>query len=551
MRFKKAAAIVLAVSLASSAVSCKRYDDEKDAEDLKDLTESFIEALAADDGDAAEELTSRFDYGRSVEEEFLSDTRSIVIHSLQYMELTDFGDVEFDRDRGRAETMAEIEYVDLYDFMQSLDSVYLTEDDYIEALDSFGDRRSDEVHLEFIYDEETEEWLMTKNSARRITNLYLSRMIYIFSPVYMSSSDAFEYAVNALPAVAEGAYELMDYDIDRLRHYDNIIERGEGPLTEAAFNRFLYAYINYVLDHDIQYVENGYSDITLIGSAPSGDELYDVLLSDEFITVYYVDQLRESVLAVDPAESRDIMSAEMYDMLTEAIPDVSPEEYSLDVRYNSNGYFDYDVRFTSDIILDPGRGIFEATHQVDWEQFERCILEAARILHDSGEITQEQYDDFVENLTPDVYGFTYEGGESGSGHPNQALAIYESVPEWCEDGSIVYGYSNIDANGFWMFYSKDPECLGSVGYCVGDGGVWISNVFLPEFDQGTELIVDWWIDGDLIVDTQYITIERDHTHEVEVFLPLDDIPEECEIEMRLWEDNHSHVLSYVTLTRDS
>ena len=121
----------------------------------------------------------------------------------------------------------------------------------------------------------------------------------------------------------------------------------------------------------------------------------------------------------------------------------------------------------------------------------------------------------------------------------------------CEDGSIVYGYSNIDANGFWMFYSKDPECLGSVGYCVGDGGVWISNVFLPEFDQGTELIVDWWIDGDLIVDTQYITIERDHTHEVEVFLPLDDIPEECEIEMRLWEDNHSHVLSYVTLTRDS
>lgn len=63
-----------------------------------------------------------------------------------------------------------------------------------------------------------------------------------------------------------------------------------------------------------------------------------------------------------------------------------------------------------------------------------------------------------------------------------------------------------------------------------------------------EEIVDWWLDDELIVDTQIITVDT-FTNEIEVFLPVGELPENCYYEMRLWETDHNHVISYVTLTR--
>jgi hypothetical protein len=97
-----------------------------------------------------------------------------------------------------------------------------------------------------------------------------------------------------------------------------------------------------------------------------------------------------------------------------------------------------------------------------------------------------------------------------------------------------------------MFYSKEPGVLDTAGYYIGDGGVWIMNFFERDFDAGTTLIVDWWIDDELVVDTETIDITEDGTQEIEVF--LDENPHSGQVvEMRLWDDRHSYVYSYVIL----
>jgi hypothetical protein len=161
-------------------------------------------------------------------------------------------------------------------------------------------------------------------------------------------------------------------------------------------------------------------------------------------------------------------------------------------------------------------------------------------------------DYLLNDLTPDNYGFSSDGDSvSSSGHPNQALGTYEQVPSWCTDGSLVYGYSYPDENGIWMHYSKEPGWLDTVGYYVDEDGIWITCYYDCSFDRGTTLIVDWWVNDEQVVDTEEIVIDADGTTEVEVFLPANVLIEGDGVyEMRLWEDDHSHVIAYVTLTRE-
>ena len=130
------------------------------------------------------------------------------------------------------------------------------------------------------------------------------------------------------------------------------------------------------------------------------------------------------------------------------------------------------------------------------------------------------------------------------------MNTYEYVPAWDDpdDPVIIYAQSDVDENGIWMFYSKGPGWLHTAGYCFDEDGIWIDNYFDRLFYPGNEVIVDWWLDDDLIVDTQIITVPG-LTNEIEVFLPVDELPEHFYYEMRLWEADHSHVISYVTLTR--
>ena len=115
MRFKKVAAFVLALSFVASA-GCNKYDDEKDSEELQEITESFITAVNNNNGEKAGELTDGFDYS-SVELHFDEGIRDIAFYALKYLELNDFDSVEFNRDEGTARAEAEIGYFDFNGFM--------------------------------------------------------------------------------------------------------------------------------------------------------------------------------------------------------------------------------------------------------------------------------------------------------------------------------------------------------------------------------------------------------------------------------------------------
>ena len=99
-----------------------------------------------------------------------------------------------------------------------------------------------------------------------------------------------------------------------------------------------------------------------------------------------------------------------------------------------------------------------------------------------------------------------------------------------------------------MSFSGQPEWMGLAGYSVDDEGIWIACYFERMFFPANEVICDWWIDGELTVDSQIVIVDG-FTNEIEVFLPVDELPESGSYEMRLWETDHNHVIAYVTITR--
>ena len=556
MRFKKTAALVLALSFAAAS-GCSKYDDQKDSEKLQDLTGDFISAIANEDKNAAEDLTAGFDYDDSVGDHYTESTHDIVVYTLQYMEVSDFGDPVFDRREGTAEAEVEITYFNLGDFTASLDNRYLNIDEYFEAIDNFSDRDEKTLDLTFVYDEDDGEWLLSNASAKRIVRLFMAPSFSLRDPVEVSPADGLEIFESYFELLAAGDFDNLpaEFDYESNRTYDNVAVRGEGERTQEAYENFISSYVGYILDHDPDFVlEEDPYDYTLLGSAPSADDLYAALTTDEFLTEYYANFIRYSDTDASLNDIWDFQSALIYNTLADAVDSCSPEScivigYIRNISYDAEP--DYQLFISSNIIREADNGIFEAEHSVPQDQYVRCYEAALDMLLENGEITNLWYNSLHDAILEDVENsFIPAGGVSSQGHPNQALGTYEQVPEWCEDGSMVYGYSNPDSNGFWMFYSKSPDVLDTVGYYLDEEGLWITCYFCEPFESGTDLIYDWWINGDLVVDTAYITVVGDGHSEIEVFIPWDEIPTEaCEFEMRLWEDNHSHVLAYVTITK--
>ncbi len=558
MRFKKVAAFVLALSFVASA-GCNKYDDEKDSEELQEITENFVTAVSNNNGDEAGELTDGFDYS-SVESHIDEGIRDVVFYALKYLELNDFEVIEFNRDEGTARAEAEIEYFDFYSFRFSLDPyVHLyTVDDYHVMIDEYDGRKEKSVRLTYIYNEEDDQWVMSESSARKILRLCLASASRLYQPVAVTPEAAADLFMDYFENIAAGEFDSLDLELnlEDNRVYDNVLVRGEGEKTQEALENFISAYMEFVMDHDPQVeVSDVYSfGYTLSGYAPSSDDLYAALTTDEFLTQYYANFIRYTNLGTDLYDMWDDQSALIYNTLTEAIESCSSEPYSVYgwVELNQDVYLetgDYTVYLDGGVIADDALGMYEAEHSVGQEQYIRCNEAAIELLLENGEITTFMSNALLENLEQEVEDtFAPTGGTSSSGHPNQAVGTYEQVPDWCEDGSLVYGYSNPDSNGFWMFYSKSPDVLDHVEYYLDDDGMWITCYFIDGFGSGTNLIVDWWLNDDLIVDTEYVRIGAAGQTEVEVFLPWDRIPSSGIYEMRLWEDNHSHVLAYVTMT---
>lgn len=554
MRFKKIIASVLTLSVIAASAGCASKD-EKNTKIIQQVTTDFFDALVNEDTDRIEELTDGLEFESSLElmRDYLGDNYDIFQRFLSYTEVVEMDEVEFDYDHGEAEmktTFSFLNIIGLYDYIEA-DSC--THDELMELIDEHGECQNKTFNLEFEYDEDSGEWYMNKKSAEKVINFLGTKVNSFPIIVNISQSDARAMFEDFLNTLAEtGTYDdvMVDLDAENFRVYENVVDRGEGPNTQEAIDEFVAAYVSYILAHDYTIDEPTPYHYILTGSAPSADDIYEQLSAPEFFYAYYREDLRYSYLGESYEDMWDNKSAHLYSWLAQAITFAGPEDYILSANVDPFGAEDGVLTISSDLITEPDRGLYEAEHGLAWDDFEAVVSAAAESLHLDGEMSDDIYDAFIDGLTPENYGYASSGADSSSGHPDQAVGTYEQVPSWCEDGSLVYGYSNPDENGFWMFYSKEPGYLDTVGYYIGDGGIWITNYYDCEFNSGDILEVDWWVDGVQVIDALTVNIREDGTTEVEVCLPVDDIDDISEIEMRLWEEGHQHVISYVTLTHN-
>ena len=553
MRLKKITAAVLAIAI-MTATGCQSKD-EKNAELIQTVTTGFFEALVEEDSDRIEGLTGGLEYESSLENlrEYLGENYDIFQRFLSYTEVVEMGEVEFDYEHGRARMRTTFSFLDIEGLTGDLEFPYCTHDELMEMLDEYDSCKHKTFTLEYEIDSDSGEWILTKKSAAKVINFIGTKINRFPNIVEVSPVQARQMVEDFLNGLAEtGTYDdiMVDLDIDDFRVYENVTERGDGPQTQEALSGFISAYMSYVLDHDytIEAVSPYYFILT--GSAPSDEDLYEQLSAPEFLYEYYQNEMSYIYLNRSHEDEMDAQSAHVYDWLAGAVDLAEPEDYMLSVSISPYSMDGGMITVESSIIPEPYRGLYEAMHSVDWETFEEMMSAAAEGLNASGEMSDILYVEILNGLTPENYGYALSGNGNSSGRPNQAVGTYEQVPSWCEDGSLIYGYSNPDANGYWMFYSKEPGVLDTVGYYLGDGGIWITNYYDREFNAGDILEVDWWIDGDQVVSSDRVFVNEDGTTEIEVFLPFYNVGDFTECEMRLWEEGHNHVISYVTLTYD-
>ena len=551
MKYKKTAASVLALAVILSATGCNNHEEEY-TEEIKNITEDYLAALAEDDDRTIMHITDDYDYG----EDDPMDTRydrpevyEVIKTAMSNTTITEWGEPEFNDDMTEVQIDATFSYIDLDDFADSFDSIYISEDDYSEALGSYDELEETTITLKFVFDEDDEQWLLSKKSADRIMGLFEGGFDALPDPVDISPSDAQELIISSLEQMAEGDFDDIPFEftIDELRAYENMEPQADTDVVADYAEAFAAAYIGYVLDHDYEITEVVPYDYILTGSAPSSEDLYQALVTDDFVTANLAN---DSLYIFFDKVSLDEMLIEkshiIYENLTLAIPDCSPEEYTLEFTVTPYINTDYPVYLCDLLITPPDQGYYQAEHSIAEEQYMRCINYAMDLLLVNGEITSDEYDYILPLLTPEFLGFTTDDTVSPEGHPNQAVGTFEQVPEWCTDGSIVYGYSNPDSNGVWMSYTKEPGVLDTVGYYLDDQGIWLTLTYEDTCNLGSDLTVDWDIDGVRVVDNKTISSE-DGQKVFEIFLAWDSVPYSGTYEFRLWENDHGHVLAYVTL----
>ena len=545
-----ASALVLIMLLASG---CKGGSND-DAEYIASIPEAYIDALAESDVRSVNKYTGWRRYEEVVVDLMSGhDTYDLYLYAVSQTEFEDMGEVVFNDDHTRAHIDVSLSYPNLQPLIrEGCGYTCLTSNEIIENIDNGMYDQTRDITLIFEYDEDEDKWYMTSSSARKLWKLYdYDEYWYLLIPEV--SLDELQSAYEgAFLSIANGDFDdlHMEYDLEDFRVYDDVSVRGEGEKTQEAVENFVSAYIGYVLDHDHEFDEEDRNSYYLIGSAPSTDDLYNALGEDEFLTQYYMNFIRYSNLGWDLDEMWDDQSALVYNTLADAVPECSPEEYEFEASVDINGIVGPEVSDNwfipqTTLINEPEMALFAAEHGVPRDQYLRCSEEAINRLYENGEVDERLRDSLIDRLYSQDE--SSEGNSSSTVHPNQAVNTYEQVPEWCDDQSIVYGYSEPDENGIWMFYSKQPGWLDTVEYYVDDRQMCITCIYDRRFDRGTVLIADWWVDGEQVVDTDRIYITQDNTTIIPVSYELDGFPDGEIYEMRLWEEDHSHVIAYVTL----
>lgn len=542
------ATAIIAAALVAGITGCS-WGAGKTADELRSITEEYVEDVGLGEAEGQTNYEKLF---------------PVIEHGVSLAEVIKYREPEIDSGKKKATMTVTLSYIDWRDFGESVSGEYLTVDDLIARLDSYDERAKETVKVTFEMDEDTGEWSMTRKSQRRITGILTGDAIeYLPTPVNYSPSQAEEFALEFIHDVAEdGVSDMTDsYRIENYQAYDNVLGHGTGPATQAALQNYVAAYMSYVISHGYSVSHGGDNPyrFTISGCAPSADDMYNCFYDSNFRGQFYANYLRVTMLDQDPDEMWENQSALIYNTLAEAIPQCSPETYSLTLVVNGYDQDELSLIISCDfstsygLIPPPARGIYEYEHGATLDELIEGYTAAADILRDAGEISQAERNMLVSSLGPETFGFSESERVSPSGHPDQALGVYEQIPEFCTDGSMYYGYSNVDSNGFWMFYSKQAGWLDTAGYYIDTDGVWITCYFDVEFDAGTNLIADWWMDGsEDTVYTETVTVNEDGTSAIEVFLPTGVFPANAasEYELRLWEDDHTHVLAYVVMTNE-
>ena len=548
---RKAAAVLLSAVLSISAVMTAGcgISQAKDEAMLQDLSARFIEAVKSGDEDEIEELTGK-EYSYTFKDE---SKAGIVMQMASKTEIEEYKSIQVDREHNKAKVRLKLSYFSLNDFVRD-EGYMLTEEEYTEKIDAYETRVTDYFSISFKLSEDG-SWIIDDSAVTRLMSK-IDRPYYI-QIATISAADA-EAAVEGLFAgLAEGDFDQEYYTLDlaEMRAFDDGMYNSD--LLDEAVGEFTKAYIGYIVDNGMTCEPEGSFEYAytynITGKAPSSDDILAYLSSDERVTEAYMAAIRIESGCSDMTEDEiwSSMYAEIYFDLAKKIPDMDGEDYSQTIYFDTTAYDPEIVLgwsllpFTSYDMVGAGA--------VSDAQAQECYIQAVTNLYLAGELTEEQYNEYLD---------TSEDNDEGSGdfqnevgfiewpgteaHPNQAVLVYEYIPDW-SDGTLIYGASDTDENGIYMHYSKEPGWLNTAGYCIDDDGITIMVTFDKSFTMGTVLEYDWELGDEDYGETEQFTVQENGQNTFEFTLPVDSVPTPGGVEFRLWEQGHSHVIAYVYL----
>lgn len=548
---RKAAAVLLSAVLSISAVMTAGcgISQAKDEAMLQDLSARFIEAVKSGDEDEIEELTGK-EYSYTFKEE---SKAGIVMQMASKTEIEEYKSIQIDREHNKAKVRLKLSYFSLNDFVRD-EGYMMTEEEYTEKIDAYETRVTDYFSISFKLSEDG-SWIIDDSAVTRLMSKF-DRPYYI-QIATISAEDAQAAAEGLFAGLAEGDFDQEYYTLDlaEMRVFDDGMYNSD--LLDEAVGEFTKAYAEYIVDNgmtcepeDSYGIDYMYS---ITGKAPSSDEILAYLSSDERVTEAYMATIRiESGCSyMTEDEIWSSMYAEIYFDLAKKIPDMDGEDYYQTVYVDTTAY-------DPEIVL--GWNILPFTYYdmvgagaVSDAQAQECYIQAVTNLYLAGELTEEQYNEYLDTADDNGEGSGSFQNEVGfiewpgtEAHPNQAVLVYEYIPDW-SDGTLIYGASDTDENGIYMHYSKEPGWLNTAGYCIDDDGITIMVTFDKSFTMGTVLEYDWEYNDEDYGETEQFTVQENGQNTFEFTLPVDSVPTPGGVEFRLWEQGHSHVIAYVYL----
>ncbi len=548
---RKAAAVLLSAVLSISAVMTAGcgISQAKDEAMLQDLSARFIEAVKSGDEDEIEELTGK-EYSYTFKDE---SKAGIVMQMASKTEIEEYKSIQVDREHNKAKVRLKLSYFSLNDFVRD-EGYMMTEEEYTEKIDAYETRVTDYFSISFKLSEDG-SWIIDDSAVTRLMSK-IDRPSYI-QIATISEADA-EAAVEGLFAgLAEGDFDQEYYTLDlaEMRAFDDGMYNSD--LLDEAVGEFTKAYIGYIVDNGMTCEPEGSFEYAytynITGKAPSSDDILAYLSSDERVTEAYMAAIRIESGCSDMTEDEiwSSMYAEIYFDLAKKIPDMDGEDYSQTIYFDTTAY-DPEIVLGWSILPFTSYDMVGAGAVSD-AQAQECYIQAVTNLYLAGELTEEQYNEYLDTSEDNDEGAGDFQNEVGfidwpgtEDHPNQAVLVYEYIPDW-SDGTLIYGASDTDENGIYMHYSKEPGWLNTAGYCIDDDGITIMVTFDKSFTMGTVLEYDWELGDEDYGETEQFTVQENGQKTFEFTLPVDSVPTPGGVEFRLWEQGHSHVIAYVYL----